>query len=125
MHNMRADPANVSDYKLFTQMLTSMFINLRRLEVFTDKGYDSKSNRQAAYVHGFLPRIMKRKCRSSRRQNGKRVRVEHTFGWIDNFRWLRVQYEHTPHVHLAYTVFALGHLLCNRFLVHCFHLKII
>ena len=60
----------------------------------------------------------KRKCGSSRRQNRKRVRVEHTFGWIDNFRRLRVQYEYTPHVHLAYTVFALGHLLCNRFLAH-------
>ena len=115
---MRADAANVSDYKLFTPMLTSMLINLRRLEVFTDKGYDSKSNRQAAYMQGFLPRIMKRKCRSSRRQNGKRVRVEHTFGWIDNFRRLRVQYEYSPHVHVAYTVFALGHLLCNRFLSH-------
>ena len=99
-------------------MLTSRLINLRRLEVFTHKGYDSKSNRQAAYMHGFLPRIMKRKCRSSRRQNEKRVRVEHTFGWIDNFRRLRVQYEYTPHVHLAYTVVALGHLLCNCFLAH-------
>ena len=76
MHNMRADPANVSDYKLFTPMRTSMLINLRRLGVSTDKGHDSKSNRQAAYVHGFLPRIIKRKCRSSRRQNGKRVRVK-------------------------------------------------
>ena len=76
MHNMRADPANVSDYKLFTPMLTSMLINLRRLEAFSDKGYDPKANRQAAYVHGFLPRIIKRKCRSSRRQNGKRVRVK-------------------------------------------------
>ena len=37
MYNMKADAANVSDYKLFTPMLTSMFINLRRLEVFTDK----------------------------------------------------------------------------------------
>ena len=36
----------------------------------------------------------KRKCGSSRRQNRKRVRVEHTFGWIDNFRWLRVQKPH-------------------------------
>ena len=117
---MKADAANVSDYKLFAPMLASVFINLRRLEVFTDKGYDSKSNREAAYEHGFFPRIMKRKCRGSRRQNGKRVRVEHTFAWIDNFRRLRVQYEYSPHVHVAYTVFALGHLLCNRFLSHVF-----
>ena len=34
-----------------------------------------------------------------KRQNGKRVRVEHTFGWIDQFRRLCVQYECSPIVH--------------------------
>ena len=116
VHNIRSDPANVSDFKLFTPMLSSIFINLRRIEVFADKGYDSKQNRREGYEHGFLPRIMKRKCRSSRRQNGKRVRVEHTFGWVDQFRRLRVQYECSPTVHITYTLLALGHLLCNRFL---------
>ena len=115
VHNLRSDPANVSDFKLFTPMLKSMFIELRRLEVFADKGYDSKPNRKDAYEHGFLPRIMKRRCRSSRRQNGKRVRVEHTFAWLDHFRRLRVQYECSPDTHLAYTLLALGHILCNRF----------
>ena len=33
MHNIRADPAIVSDCKLFTPMLTSMYSNLRLLEV--------------------------------------------------------------------------------------------
>ena len=115
VHNIRSDPANVSDFKLFTPMLTSMLINLRRIEVFADKGYDSRSNRKDGYDRGFLPRIMKRKCRGSRRQNGKRVRVEHAFAWIDNFRRLRVQYECTSTIHVAYTLLALGHVLCNRF----------
>ena len=58
VHNLRSDPANVSDFKLCTPLLKSMFIQLRRLEVFADKGYDSKANRNDAYAHGFLPRIL-------------------------------------------------------------------
>jgi hypothetical protein len=107
VHNIRSDAANISDFHLFSPMLSSMLINLRRIEVFADRGYDSKANRTIAYRCGFLPRIMKRKCRSSKRQNGKRSHVEHTFAWIDNFRRLRVQYEWTPcHKHFFWT---LGH----------------
>ena len=116
VHSIRNDAANVSDFKLFTPMLTSMLINLRRIEVFADKGYDSKANREAAYEQGFLPRIMKRKCRASKRQNGKRSHVEHPFAWIDHYRRLRVQYEWTPRQHVAYTFLALSNILANRFL---------
>ena len=115
VHNIRSDPANTSDFRLFTPMLSSMLIELRRIEVFADRGYDSRRNRTEAYEIGFLPRIMRRRCRNSRRQNGKRVRVEHTFGWIDRYRRLLFQYEQTPQIHLAYTFIALGHLLCARF----------
>ena len=115
VHNIRSDPANISDFKLFTPMLNSALINLRRVEVFADRGYDSKANRNDAYSRSFLPRIMKRRCRNSRRQNGKRVRVEHAFGWIDHFRRLRVQYEWSSKVHITYTLLALGHTLAARF----------
>ena len=57
VHNIRSDPANVSDFRLFTPMLHSVLINLRRIEVFADKGYDSCQNRTSAYSKGFLPRI--------------------------------------------------------------------
>ena len=115
VHNLRCDPANTSDFRLFTPMLSSMLINLRRIEVFADRGYDSRRNRDDAYQRGFLPRIMRRRCRNSRRQNGKRVRIEHTFGWIDKYRRLLFQYEQTEQIHLSYTLLALGHLLCTRF----------
>ncbi len=115
VHNIRSDPASVSDFRLFTPMLHSALINLRRIEVFADKGYDSRQNRMDAYRKGFLPRIMKRRCRTSRRQNAKRVRVEHVFSWIDHFRRLRVQYECTSNTHIAYTLLALGHILSERF----------
>jgi putative transposase len=114
IHNLRADPANTSDFNLFTPMLSSMLIELRRIEVFADRGYDSRRNRADAYSRGFMPRIMRRRCRNARRQNGKRVRVEHTFAWIDKYRRLIFQYEHTQDVHLAYTLLAMGHLLCGR-----------
>lgn len=116
VHNIRSDPANVSDFRLFAPMLSSALINLRRIEVFADKGYDSAYNRGVAYSNGFRPRIMRRRCRNSRLQNGKRVRVEHVFGWIDQCRRLRVQYEHHPVTHVAYTLFALGNLLARRFI---------
>ena len=84
-------------------LLSSMFINLRRIEVFADKGYDSKNNNKKCYDMGFQPRIMRRRCKNSKRQNGKRVHVEHTFAWLDNFRRLRLQYEVSPVVHIAYS----------------------
>ena len=115
VHNIRSDAANISDFHLFSPMLSSILINLRRIEVFADRGYDSKANRTIAYRRGFLPRIMKRKCRSSKRQNGKRSHVEHTFAWIDNFRRLRVQYEWTPCKHLAYIFFGLSDMLAKRY----------
>ena len=59
VHNLRTDAANTSDFNLFAPMLSSMFIQLRRIEVFADRGYDSRRNRAAAYAHGFLPRIMR------------------------------------------------------------------
>ena len=114
VHNLRTDAANTSDFNLFAPMLSSMFIQLRRIEVFADRGYDSRRNRAAAYAHGFLPRIMRRRCRNVRRQNGKRVFVEHAFAWIDRYRRLIFQYEQTQDVHMAYTLLALGHLLCTR-----------
>ena len=114
VHNIQSDPANRSDFKLFTPMLSSMFIQLRRLEVFADRGYDSRSNRGSAYQRGFPPRIMRRRCRNSKRQNGKRVFVEHAFAWIDHFRRLRFQYEHSPDTHISYTLLALGHLISRR-----------
>ena len=115
VHNLRSDPASTSDFKLFAPMLSSMLIQLRRVEVFADRGYDSRNNRNEAYASGLLPRIMRRRCRTSRRQNAKRVRVEHTFAWIDKYRRLIFQYEHTEYVHMSYVFLALGHLLGRRF----------
>ena len=114
VHNLKSDGANRSDFQLFIPMLSSMFIELRRLEVFADRGYDSRSNRRGAYKRGFHPRIMRRRCRNSRKQNGKKAFVEHTFAWIDHFRRLRYQYEHSPLTHVSYTLLALGHLVSRR-----------
>lgn len=79
VHNLRCDPANTSDFRLFTPMLSSMLINLRRIEVFADRGYDSRRNRDGAYQRGFLPRIMRRRYRSSRRQNQCASNVQPNF----------------------------------------------
>ena len=86
VHNLRCDPANTSDFRLFTPMLSSMLIDLRRIEVFADRGYDSRRTRDDASQRAFLPRIMRRRCRNSRKLKDKRVRIEHTFGWIDKYR---------------------------------------
>ena len=99
VHNLRCDPANTSDFRLFTPIsASSMLIDLRRIEVFADRGYDSRRNRDDAYQRGFLPRVVRRRCRNSRRQNGKRVRIEYTFGWIDKSRRLLFQYEQTEQI---------------------------
>ena len=48
VHIILSDPANTSDFRVFTPMLSSMLIELRRIDVFTDRGYVSRPNRTEA-----------------------------------------------------------------------------
>ena len=68
MHNIRADPAIVSDCKLFTPMLTSMYSNLRLLEVcvqMVDVVRKQNASRKSTSVSDAEKKLGKHNSRSS------------------------------------------------------------
>ena len=89
---------------------------VKRVELYADKGYDSKCNRHLCTGHGLFDRISKRKVRISKRSNAKRIVVENTFAWIDKYRRLIMRYENFQSTYESYTFLALSDLLYNRFL---------
>ena len=67
-------PGNVSDMKLLDPSLKAILLpHQRRLEIFADKGYDSKFNRGICRDLGYRDRILKRKCKHSKRTHGRRT----------------------------------------------------
>ena len=114
-YGMRCDPGNRPDVTLLRSTLESMMTTLETLPLFADRGYDSRNNRNICQEYRVQDRIFRRKTKTVRRTNSKRIVVEHAFAWLDNFRRLIRFYEHTPEKYLNYVFLALGHHLCNRF----------
>jgi hypothetical protein len=50
-------PANKPDVSLFAATLSEMLISIRRIELFTDRGFDSRKNRRHAQRLGLTDRI--------------------------------------------------------------------
>ena len=105
---------NRPDVVLLDDTLQSAFINLESLELFADRGYDSRRNRTICLNHGLRDRIFRRKTKTVRRTNAKRIPVEHTFAWLDQYRRLLLCYEQTPETYLTFSILAMGNLLSNR-----------
>ena len=106
--------ANRPDVVLLDDTLQSAFLRLDALELFADRGYDSRRNRGICRDNGLKERIFRRKTKTVRRTNAKRIVVEHTFAWLDQFRRLLHLYEHEPKTYLAFAIISLGHLLSRR-----------
>ena len=108
-------PGNGSDMKLLLPSLQAILLPPEHgLEVFADKGYDSKSNRGICRDLGYRDRILKRKCKHSRRTHARRIVVEHFFSWHDKYRRLILRYEQTIKTYLEFTFFSAGLLLDRR-----------
>lgn len=75
------------------------------IELFADKGYDSRANRAFARGLGYRERIAKRGQRRAHNANRKRVRVEHTYAHLKQFRHLRNRYDHLA---CSYRAFVMG-----------------
>ena len=116
-HACHLAPGNIPDVKLFGSTLATMLSKLQSLEILSDKGYDSKANRNICRVYGLKDRIARRKCKIGRRMNSKRVVVENIFAWLDKYRRLLYRYEVKSVTYLSLSFFALGNLLCNRFFI--------
>lgn len=108
-------PGNVSDMRLFTPVMDAAMGRLRRgVEVFADKGYDSRANRDDCRQRGFKDRIFRRRTTNGRRTHAKRMVVEHFFAWHDKYRRLLVRYERKVIVYMSLSIVAAGVLLERR-----------
>ena len=107
---------NIPDVVLLQETLGSAFQVLDTLELFADRGYDSKKNRRVCREHNLKDRIFRRRTKTVKRTNAKRIVVEHTFAWLNQYRRLLYMYEHGPCVFLAFTLLAFGHIVGGRIL---------
>ena len=108
-------PGNKPDVILFLDSIASMLEKLDGLPFYADRGYDSKHNKNACRNFGFKDRIFRRRTKTVRRTNAKRIVVEHTFAWLDKFRRLLHLYEQSGSRYMSFVWLAVGQLLCNRF----------
>ncbi len=87
-------PGNQSDMRLLQPTLAAVMANPPPgTLLYTDKGYDSLSNRRICSEYGYRDRIFRRRTTNSRRTHAKRGCVERFFSWIDKYRRLIVRYE--------------------------------
>lgn len=107
-------PGNRPDVVLLDDTIRSAFVRLEALELFADRGYDSRRNRTICRDSGLKDRIFRRKTKTVRRTNAKRIVVEHTFAWLDQYRRLSLCYEQTPQTYLAFAILAMGNLISRR-----------
>jgi hypothetical protein len=92
-------------------------VKLDALPLYADRGYESRSNCTVCDRASLKDRIFRRRTKTTRRENAKRVVVEHTFAWLQRYRRLVHFYEQTPQAFRAFVLFALfacGHLLGRR-----------
>ena len=115
VHACHLAAGNIPDVKLLQSTLATMLTKLEHLELLSDKGYDSKRKRVVCNDYGLKDRIARRKCKTGRRMNSKRVVVENVFAWLDKYRRLLYRYEVKSTTYLAFSFFALGNLLSNGF----------
>lgn len=113
-HGLCCHPGNRPDVVLLQDTLSSQLLSLQRLPLYGDRGYDSRRNRAICTANGLQDRILRRKCRSTRRTNAKRIVVEHSFAWMKSFRRLLHFYEHHPRAFSAFAILAFGQILCGR-----------
>lgn len=107
-------PGNRPDVVLLDDTIRSAFVRLDALELFADRGYDSRRNRALCRDMNLKDRIFRRKTKTVRRTNTKRIVVEHTFAWLDQYRRLLLCYEQAPDTYLTFSILAMGNIICKR-----------
>lgn len=115
-YGARTDPGNRPDVTLLSASLDAMLINIERVPLYADRGYDSRNNRRICVNAGLADRIFRRRTKTVRRTNARRIVVEHAFAWLNRFRRLLLCFEQSPSVYLSFVFLAMGHHLSNRFL---------
>ena len=113
-HGVCSHPGNRPDVVLLEDTLRSALLPLESVPLYADRGYDSRRNRALCEEHGLRDRIFRRRTKTVRRTNARRIVVEHAFAWLDAFRRLLHCYEQGPEPFVAFVLLALGHRLGKR-----------
>jgi len=113
-HGLCCHPGNKPDVILLSDTLRASFEQLDHLPLFADRGYDSRRNRAICSEFNLADRIFRRRCKTTRRTNAKRIVVEHTFAWLKQYRRLLYFYEHSACQFMAFAFIAFGNILARR-----------
>ena len=109
-------PGNQPDVTSLSSSLVHMLSSLDSVPLYADRGYDSRHNRTVSTTMGLQDRIFRRRTKTCRRTNAKRIVVENAFSWLDKYRRLLLFYEQSPPPLLSFVFIGLGHHLSERFL---------
>jgi transposase len=118
-------PANVHDSRLFVPLLDAIpplhgpgagRPRQRPDKAHADKGYDSRTCREACRVRGIRHRIARRGIESTERLGRYRWVVERDFAWLNAMRRLRTRYDrraahYLGFLHLGCALICLGYLV--------------
>ena len=111
-------PGNQPDVTSLSSSLIHMLSSLDSVPLYADRGYDSRHNRTVSTTMGLQDRIFRRRTKTCRRTNAKRIVVENAFSWLDKYRRLLLFYEQSPQPLLSFVFIGLGHHLSERFLLN-------
>ena len=88
----------------------------RRAErLLADRGYDFDIYRRALRARGVQAIIARRGSQHGSGLGAERWVVERTFAWLHNFRRLRIRYERSAELHLAFMLLGCA-VICQRML---------
>ena len=115
--------ANVHDIKMMEETIDAIEpIKGRRgrprkrpAKLHADKAYDSGGKRRALRRRGITPRIARKGIESSEKLGRHRWVVERTHAWLNRYRRLKIRYERTAEIHLAFLQLGCA-LICWNFI---------
>lgn len=111
VYGVHLAPSNRPDVVLLDQTLDSRWVKLDGIELWADRGYDSRANRQRCADRNVKDRIFRRKTKTTRMSNAKRVVVEHVFAHLQGMRRLSFRYEQRQEMFRLLFILAFGHRL--------------
>jgi IS5 family transposase len=82
---------------------------LEGIELWADRGYDSRANRERCADRNMKDRIFRRRTKTTRKSNAKRVVVEHVFAHMQSMRRLSFCYEQRTEIFRQFFILAFGH----------------
>jgi transposase len=85
----------------------------RSERVLADRGYDHDKYRRELRKRGVEPVIARRRADHGTGLGRERWVVERTFAWLHNLRRLRIRYERSSEIHLAFMLLGCA-VICQR-----------